>query len=102
MIPDQLKYLKEEIDETYRDLKLKVDAMVESQRPDIETSLKALGTSLNEESGSKVRFRWDEDLRALVWNALCIEWEMAQLDNELQYVFLVLTKQSVQQGQAAV
>lgn len=29
------------------------------------------------------KFKWDEDTRALIWNILCLEWEVAKLDNEL-------------------
>lgn len=32
---------------------------------------------------SDYKFKWDEDSRALIWNILCLEWEVAKLDNEL-------------------
>ena len=84
-IPDELKVLKDEVASTYLQFKSKVESTVASHQKDLPSvpMVNADGKP------SEIKVKWDEDLKALVWNLLCLEWEMARLDNELQYVFVV-------------
>ncbi|KAJ2996874.1 hypothetical protein HDV02_006049 [Globomyces sp. JEL0801] len=34
------------------------------------------------------KYRFDEHTRILIWNILCLEWEMAEMDNEMKFDYL--------------
>lgn len=89
-IPDELKVLKDEGAATYLLFKSKVEGTVASLQKDMDAEMRSGSTSTVAADGkpSEIKVKWDEDLKALVWNVLCLEWLMARLDNELQYLFL--------------
>jgi hypothetical protein len=87
-IPGQLEILKDEVDKTYVLFEAKVKERVNMQQKEEEAGGDCNSQpQSSQEDSSKVKFKkWDEDLKTLVWNILCLEWELAKLDNELQYV----------------
>jgi hypothetical protein len=100
-IPDELKVLKDEVAATYLQFKTKVDSLVAAQQKDMNESGSTIASpppptagqqpeSSKPDESLKVKVKWDEDLKALVWNLLCLEWEMARLDNELQCVLFFI------------
>lgn len=45
-------------------------------------------TSLNDnpiESQENKKFKFDEEMKTRIWNILCLEWELADMDNTLRY-----------------
>lgn len=81
-IPEELKVLKDEVAASYLLFEAKVPGTVAFYATDLEAGVS---------SGlpSEIKLKWDEDLKALVWNIFCLELEVAKLDNELRYCFLV-------------
>ena len=92
-IPGQLEILKDEVDKTYVLFEGKVKERVSLQRKEEEAggdSNSQPQSSQDDSSKAAGQFKkWDEDLKTLVWNILCLEWELAKLDNELQYVVFI-------------
>ena len=35
------------------------------------------------------KFKWNNTIKVIFWNILCIEWEMAQMDNDTKLISLI-------------
>jgi flagellar hook-length control protein FliK len=70
--PDRLQAIKEALPSMYQDFGKQVEALVgDSSVEPVETP-------------SQKKIKFTEKVRILFWNILCMEWEMAQMDNDIK------------------
>lgn len=107
--PERIKTIKEEVENLYDDMEKRVKKSVAAQQLEEHQAAAApnpesgdgsgivtpaseavvaqppvtnnLMTPASDVSGYRTKFKWEEDLRALLWNILCTEWELAELNN---------------------
>ncbi|KAJ3055865.1 hypothetical protein HK097_008968 [Rhizophlyctis rosea] len=86
---NQMREKKLAVQAMYRDMKQKIRETTDVQEVQYQKDLaewkKANPASKDDEEKSekpKRRYGWPENLRALLWNILCTEWEIAQATNE--------------------
>jgi flagellar hook-length control protein FliK len=70
--PDRLQAIKEALPSMYQDFGKQVEALVGDSAPEPM------------ETPSQKKIKFTEKIRILFWNILCMEWEMAQMDNDIK------------------
>eukprot|EP00842_Homolaphlyctis_polyrhiza_P003702 jgi/Hompol1/4332/HPOL_003622-RA len=80
--PDRLLSTKDTVSSLYTRLQTAVDTAVQNQLKAASTEAPSQGTdAAADPSAQKPKFKWNDEVRVLMWNILCMEWELADLDN---------------------
>ncbi|KAH6575943.1 hypothetical protein BASA60_004760 [Batrachochytrium salamandrivorans] len=85
IFPERLRIIKEQVRHMYTIMKENVEAAVALQQTaEANASLQPnppSGSPPVDEDNTKPKFKWEDDARVYLWNILCLEWELADLDN---------------------
>ncbi|EGF80325.1 hypothetical protein BATDEDRAFT_88849 [Batrachochytrium dendrobatidis JAM81] len=82
IFPERLRVVKEQVRNLYTTMKNSIEASVTAQRKADENALSQSSQApSNVDDDSKPKFKWEDEIRVLMWNILCFEWELADLDN---------------------